>query len=422
MLAQEKSEKGQALIFIVIGFVILLGFVGLAIDGGRVYSDRRHAQNSSDAASLAGGAAAALSLENSHLYYSSFDCGKDDGNYIAAAMQAAREAAASRATSNGFSISLTPANFNYVKVICVSTCPVCGGFATKYLDVTVNISTTTPTTFASFLFKPGLPSQVSAVTRVYPRMPLAFGHAVVALNPSNCQGQQNGIVIHGTADTIIKGGGIFSNGCLQNVGNATAEVQDSTIYYNYAGKGLGGFDPQPLPATFAMPANSYTVPKPDCAGYWFTDFPPKGYTDADGYAKPGLYCFQNAPKFGKSVLGKEVTIYIENGGFDLNGNTEIHLTAPKQSPDPKPAIPGILFYLPPANTSSITINGNETSDIQGVILAPGASVSMLGTGQNYPWLTQVIAYNVELGGTAQTKITYQSNRLHNKPTSLNLQK
>ena len=89
MITQQKSEKGQALAFIVVGFIVILGFVGLAIDGGRVYSDRRHAQNSSDASSLAGAAAASLALENSHLYYGLFDCKKDDGR-LSDAMQVAR--------------------------------------------------------------------------------------------------------------------------------------------------------------------------------------------------------------------------------------------------------------------------------------------------------------------------------------------
>jgi hypothetical protein len=417
MITQQKSEKGQAIAFIVVGFIVILGFVGLAIDGGRVYSDRRHAQNSADASSLAGAAAASLALENSHLYYGLFDCKKDDGR-LSDAMQVAREAAGSRATSNGFTISLSPADFNYVQVLCVSTCPVCGGFADKYLDVTVNISTTTPTTFASFLFKTGLKSQVAATSRVYPRMPLAYGHAVVSLNPNGCQGEQNGVVIHGTAGTIINGGGIFSNGCLQSVGNATAKVNNGTIVYNDAGQGLNGFTPHPIPVNIKMPMESYNVPAPDCdypENRWFTDFPDD--------AQPGLYCFHEAPAFKGTVRGKDVTIYIEEGGFDFNGNTTVQLNAPEQDKDAvHGAITGILFFLPVTNTSAITINGTSDSFLSGVILAPGASVSLLGTGKNKPWNTQVIAYNVELGGTAETLINYDSSKMHNKPTSLNLQK
>ena len=49
-----KREKGQALIIIAISLVVLAAFVGLAIDGGQLYTNRRKTQNGSDAAALAG--------------------------------------------------------------------------------------------------------------------------------------------------------------------------------------------------------------------------------------------------------------------------------------------------------------------------------------------------------------------------------
>ncbi len=64
MNTYRNSERGQAMVFLVISIVVLLGFVALAIDGGMAYSDRRHSQNGADASSLAGGGAAALSLDN----------------------------------------------------------------------------------------------------------------------------------------------------------------------------------------------------------------------------------------------------------------------------------------------------------------------------------------------------------------------
>src|SRR5450830_1091808 len=55
MRAQKsKSESGQILVLLAVGFVALLAFVALAIDGGSVYLDRRSAQNAADAAALAG--------------------------------------------------------------------------------------------------------------------------------------------------------------------------------------------------------------------------------------------------------------------------------------------------------------------------------------------------------------------------------
>ena len=43
MNAYKSSERGQALVLIVLGMVVMLGFTALAIDGGRLYTERRHA-------------------------------------------------------------------------------------------------------------------------------------------------------------------------------------------------------------------------------------------------------------------------------------------------------------------------------------------------------------------------------------------
>src|SRR5689334_4521569 len=47
------KEHGQALIMIAFAVVGLVAFTALAIDGGRVFSDRRHSQNASDTSALA---------------------------------------------------------------------------------------------------------------------------------------------------------------------------------------------------------------------------------------------------------------------------------------------------------------------------------------------------------------------------------
>src|SRR5512143_2476853 len=48
------AQRGQVLIIFVFAIIGLIGMTGLAIDGGNVYSDRRHAQNAADTAALAG--------------------------------------------------------------------------------------------------------------------------------------------------------------------------------------------------------------------------------------------------------------------------------------------------------------------------------------------------------------------------------
>src|SRR5215510_5724948 len=52
-MSYKKSEKGQALVLIALAAVGLFGFAALSIDGGMVFSDKRHAQNAADTAALA---------------------------------------------------------------------------------------------------------------------------------------------------------------------------------------------------------------------------------------------------------------------------------------------------------------------------------------------------------------------------------
>ncbi len=54
--AFNGKQKGQILILSALGMAALMGFVALAIDVGLYYEDRRHLQNTADAAALAGAA------------------------------------------------------------------------------------------------------------------------------------------------------------------------------------------------------------------------------------------------------------------------------------------------------------------------------------------------------------------------------
>ena len=60
----QQKRRGQALIIVAIAMVVLIAIVGLAIDGGSIYLQRRAAQNAVDGASLAGTRTMLLAYEN----------------------------------------------------------------------------------------------------------------------------------------------------------------------------------------------------------------------------------------------------------------------------------------------------------------------------------------------------------------------
>lgn len=410
----HDSEKGQAIVFLVLGLAVFMGFVALTIDGGMAFADRRNSQNGADASSLAGGGEAALYLENKDIEYTGWNCTSTD---VLAAMQIAEDVAVSRAATNNFSIDYDPADGNGVTALCGEYDYV--SYIEKYIDVTVNISSTTETSFAQLLFPNALVNKVKAITRVRPSMSYGYGHAIVALNPAACEGK-NGAVFGGNGGTEITGGGVWSNGCI--VGNGSAYnvmINDGDASYVSGSYGtFSDFDPAPTQAPYSLPPYAYDIQQlPDCS-----------HPDAHHVSKlpddfgPGLWCIDTgnlSVNASAVVLGEEVTIAVLNGNLTINGGAEVTLTSPPKDED-GPEVGGMLFYVPKGD---ITLNGSSDQIYQGVIYAPlgdckinGDTVAESVTNMN----TQIICWNVEVNGNAGVNIYFDEELLTEKPTSIEL--
>jgi hypothetical protein len=292
----------------------------------------------------------------------------------------------------------------------------------KYIDITTYISKTTATSFLQLFYGGKLVNNVQAVTRVRPRSPLAFGNAVVALNPQNCQGQQNGLTIHGTADTNVTGGGMFSNGCLRAVGNAEANVTGGNVAYagNFDGN-PSAYNPAPQYTPQKLPPGSYQVSPPNCSDPLAHNI---NAEDLRGNLQPGLYCVTGQVQINAhdTLIGNGVTIYLRDGSLRINGNATVQLSAPVSVPNPSPAIAGMVIYLEATNQNEIQINGNSDSFFEGTVYAPGSDIDVLGTAVIDAYRSQIIGWNVELGGTADTNVVFQENRQYSKPSTLELYK
>ena len=462
MSDKQSQEKGQALVLITLAMVVLLGFTALAVDGGMVYSDRRHAQNASDAASLAGGSAAALKLENEHITYGTWSCSKGD---ILDAMDLGEAAAIDRAGDNGFSIDTNINDFHGVWADC--GVQDYGPWSEKYIDIHTHISTTTPTSFAHFVYSGKLMSRVHAVTRIRPRTAFGFGAAILALNDDpNCDGNQNGIVFDGNIEVEVEGGGILSNGCLKGSGNTLdVEVIGGNIVHvgELETQHADAFNPTPIPGGgMKLPDFAVGYPTPDCSavddyGHPSTEFrngaggpdnDPE-FIPAGNYSKikmngavelegGGLYCLYGDFDAGNNNLtirtmttadGKKymgVTIYLLSGSFIVDGNADtVVLTAPPDDPDPSPAIPGMLLYLAEGNEGLVKLRGSSDSIFVGTIYAPNGTIDIAGTpdmpaGEKTEFNTQLVAYNVKIGGNAYVNVNFDEDTAYLMPTNLEL--
>jgi Flp pilus assembly protein TadG len=157
-MMKNLSEKGQAIVMVAFAVIGLVAFAALAIDGGRLFSDKRHAQNAADSAALA----VALALTRS-------PTGQDDAYYFAVAEDAAEKSAAingydDNEVTNDVRIKLTETD---------KATKECNG-AYHGTDAQVTIVSTIDTTLARVIGRNQLSNTVTAYAR--------FCHAVIDIN------------------------------------------------------------------------------------------------------------------------------------------------------------------------------------------------------------------------------------------------
>lgn len=429
----QPSERGQALVLMVLAMVALLGFTALAVDGSMLYSDRRHAQNAADAASLAGGGAAGKYFEINGVFWSNWSC----SGSVAAAMQEAEDTAISIAAHNGFTIDDDISDNHGVKVICGEDNST--SWPDRYIEIVTKLTKETSTAFVHFVYDGPAVNTVEAVTRVRPRMPLAMGHAIVALNRSGCSGNSNGVLFGGSSETWINGGGVFSNGCLDGDGGFILNVSGDGAGIHYAGEasGMTGANMPPV-RTDPLPEDSYLVPEPDCSSLPHRTqsgsvLQPGVYDSLrlNGGSltlNPGLYCItgaNNAIKINDgTVIAHGVTLFLTNPNSDVTISGGVHhLSAPERSPDPSPAIPGILIYSKAVGDVGVKLVGNGDSSYLGTIYVPRGDIDVSGGNDTYPTFnTQLIGYNVKVTGNARIDINFNGAQNYAHPPKLELYK
>jgi hypothetical protein len=361
-------------------------------------------------------------MENARLFSTNWDCAS---SLAAKAMQTAIAAAIERAGNNKYVIDAEISDGNGVTATCTY---VKGVLPQRYLDITVRITTETEATFSQLLYGGPLISKVEAVTRVRPRMPLAEGQAIVGVNTAGCFGNQNGVIIGGSSDSLINGGGIFTNGCLKGDGSKfSVTVTNGGVSYAGESTGtLGGVSPAPKYTSSTIGEELYKLDYPDCNS-------PKAVKHT-GEVKitngkslelaPGLHCFYGTPRAltmtGGTLSGEKVTIFMPNNGdFAITGGTTtLYSPVYEEGVDPAPAVRGLLIYNPKGD---VTITGNGDSYYQGTILVPQGDISAAGTGSTgQTFNTQFIGLNVDISGNYSLSINFRTQENATLPTTMDL--
>lgn len=436
MKSMRRSEFGQVFVILVLVLGGLLGFTALAIDGGMLYSERRRAQNAADSGALAA-ALAKIQSQNLHA------------------------AALNRTTSNGFDTSWGPCNPAGVDctlgtaprwTVEVTNPPRVGDFAGDSDYIRVVIRTEVETAFAHLVFKGGLRTTVEAVSRVWPAQNIVPGYAMYGATKTECKG----LWFSGTGNTTINGGSVFSNSNADSV-SCQSGVQDGSGAVTVGPSPeniqvVGGFDlggsgsVSPLPVIEGAPQDDLRpIPAPDCSGLpdhgkEIINAPTPITLDPGRYESisfkagasvtmnPGMFCIYGSQGFkgtGGSISGSGVMIYMQDGGFDLGGNSLVALAAEDVSgvlvdPSDNDWL-GMLLYVDPSNSNPVTLTGNTGTTYTGTVFAASADCTIAGTGDNIGLLsTQIICNTVRITGTAQVNIDYSQSQAYNLPPAIDL--
>ena len=458
---RSYSERGQALIIITFAIIGLMGMVGLAVDGGMAFSDRRHAQNAADTAALAASLARI----------------RNDPNFTSVAWQVADD--------NGYDGLLSNDVEVYVCTDAASSCILPDG-ANPDDYVQVIITSWFDTFFAKVVGIPSVTNRVEAIsladTEDY--SPLANGEAIVALR-TDCDDPAS-FIVQGTSDITVTGGGLFINSsdpacgfkcntsagtitgnisnvggswdlsafCEGNIDGSTNDVPENQIDYPISLDDVGLDVPDEcngplgtytnydtaLTATAWLTANGYsdyvtkygggpiTVIHPG----FFNQFPPPKdqpsmklhdvmFLDRGGYhagdPEASVYCVADVLRWNQDkfiLVGRNVTIFIRAGyDFSLNDGV-IDIDAPDSGP-----YQGYLIVVEPhytytdgvldPTTEACNITGDAESYYSGTIFAPYCSCTLNGssdTNVTVDFSAQLLCYEVKINGSSGINLNY----------------
>ena len=393
-MQHKSSERGQALVLVVLSMVALIGITALVIDGGNAFVDRREAQNAADNAAMAS-ALARIRGEN----------------FVLKAFESAAQ--------NGYN------NDGASNTVQVYSPPIEGNHVGDIEYIQVIITSNVDTYFAGVVGRNVIVNRVSAVSRTKtPQLgPMLDGYAIVSLAPDSDCNNWKSFWVHGEATLDITGGGVFVNSsnpecALLTQGSGSIRIRDNHPITVVGGASIQkpklltpyppktGAIPLPYPPPIFFPRvgcsgaaeiDEYTGTSMT-AGAWDEDFPPEGVINLD----KGVYCI-NDFIIGDNVtlMGSNVT-FVVNGEVRWSGNATVDLSAPKKGDNA-----GLLMYLPIDNRHQVRLNGNGNSAIQGTILAPAAWIFIGGNDSKEGFHSQIIGYRIDAGGQSNVVIKYK---------------
>ncbi|MCZ6606035.1 MAG: pilus assembly protein TadG-related protein [Alphaproteobacteria bacterium] len=380
----RDDKRGGVLVYTALLMPVLLGFAGLAVDGGTWYALRRSAQSAADAGAIAG----------------AFEIIRSKGASV-------NIAAVDSVAIHGF--TTTDGD-----TINVSWPPTSGPNKNDLDAVEVVVSRPSPLMFSSLFLSDKFDINARAVAKVATIME----GCMIALSESSRASFKTHGIGNVTLDCTV-----YSN---SDDPDSIIQVGSSCINAGavYAVGGVTGTCVNPSPVVHARGIADplADVPEPTYAG---CDVPgkttvKKGATltlDPGTYCgnfsihgelilNPGTYYIRDSSvsiNAGANVSGDGVTFFFNDSGssndnIQINGQAVVNLSAPQDPDDP---YNGILIYQQRGATGSThTFNGGADIQMNGAIYTPGAHVKFNGGSDVTVWNVIVIADTIDVGGNS----------------------
>jgi hypothetical protein len=356
---KRLGERAQILPLIALSFIMLMGVGGLAVDAGYWEYSQREQQNATDAAALGGA--------------------QQLGHLTCPSQDAARSAAATDATANGF----TPGGN---VTLTIQNPPQSGPFAGNTCAVYAQITTTKVSSFFTRFFGVGQGATVStqAVAIVKADNPGCFFllnqsdtlnlNAAVILAPS-CALYANSNVVEtlGSVFTLRDFG--YAHSIQENLLSLFLEAQpkqmlpvadpcpEITSCAYLAGNPPSTSGCQPFVNNSILPV---TV-QPGC----YSDFEnPLGIVNMAS----GTYVFTGPVENTGVLTGSGVTMYVSQTGGPVALNGSVDLLSPQTTG----TYAGVLLYQVPGNANPVQFNASVNLSLAGLVYAPSAVGEILG--------------------------------------------
>ena len=388
-----RDESGQTLVLAALCMVVLLSFVGLALDGGQLYYTKRRLQAAADAAALAG----ALEISS---------CGSVSNCSV---MQtAAQSALVENGLAGSTLLTQCATRTSTALTLTLNNAPCALGSKTQdpnygstdYVEAV--ISKSQPTYFMKLL---GINS-VEVAARAEAGIGSSTTCVYITNSSANDALELNGRVTLKSACGVA----VASSATSALLVNSGSSISASFVDVHGGVSNQGTISPSPVTNAAVVADPLSWVPTPSIGSCLKTNYSNSGSAattlspgtycgpmnlNSSGITtfNPGVYVFTAGLNVNGPISGTGVTFYFSSGSILINGSNTVNLVAPTTG-----TYAGILIYQASTDTSQAIINGSSSNVFQGALYLPGAELLVNG-GSNTAAYTIIDANEVLLNGS-----------------------